>query len=946
PRERLESLLARVDDYRLGLVVGPAGSGKTTLLARLAELLPGPVAWYRAESWDGETPALMAHLSSAIETAIGRLGDRPASVEEIVRSLDAWPGRRLVLVVDDLYLLEGSPAEHTLERLVDYAPASLTILAGSRTQPAFNLSRLRVSGALVEVGADDLRFRPWEVERLFRDFYLEYVPPQELALLARRTEGWAAGLQLFHLATRDKSPDERRRILAGVTTGSRLTREYLTRNVLADLSDELRMFLVETSVLGRLTGPLCDALLERSGSAAILAHLERRQIFTAALDDEGSYRYHEVLRSHLLSLLLEAHGERETEGRHLRAARLLEGAGALPEALVAYCHADDWGSVERILGHTGAELVAAPATWMDALPPALVRHDPWLILASARRARAEGRWSAALEAFARAERAFGSADDAAASGRERVALAIWLEPNPPPGSDWNGLLRSGTVREPNAARRSAEEIQGFGGRLVAGLSALSAGDVVGAVGELRFVAEDEATPPIIAAAARLAAGVASLLRGDPRAGETLEQAVDAADGLGARWLARLGRVALVVARGEDLTEVALARAACSADHDGWGEGLSWLLEAWAAQNDESAATAAGEAARMFRRLGAGVLEAWAGSLLALYQAGAGDGRARDTALRAELFARSVGTAGPRYFAYLALTLADPEHGVDYRRLADSLGSSLGLAPPPSLRRETATDRAAVRRARDTGIGPVPATDRHDGAASASRKDVSVAIACFGGFSLAVDGRQIDLSLVKPRVRTLLRFLAVQAGRPVHREVIVEALWPGSDRSTGSRSLHVALSNLRRLLELDAGPARQANVMRDGDAYRLDLPSDASVDVADFEAAVSRARAARAAGDDSAARRGFRQALDLHRGELLPEDGPAEWVVEPRDRLRALAVDSAVALGELSLRAGVAADAAAACTTGLLLDRYHDPLWRLLIEAHEAAGDPGAARRAR
>src|SRR5205807_5764809 len=204
---------------------------------------------------------------------------------------------------------------------------------GSRAVPGFNLSRLRVSGALLEIGSEDLRFRSWEVERLFRDFYQEPLPPEELAELARRTEGWAAGLQLFHLATRGKPAQERRRILSALGSRSRLTREYLTRNGLGQLPTDLRWFLVRTCVMTRLTGPLCDAFLERSGSQQLLQELERRQIFTTATDDRGGYRYHEVLRSHLEQVLMEELGELQTRASYRRAGMLLEEHGAFAEEI-------------------------------------------------------------------------------------------------------------------------------------------------------------------------------------------------------------------------------------------------------------------------------------------------------------------------------------------------------------------------------------------------------------------------------------------------------------------------------------------------------------------------------------------------------------------------------------------------------------------------------------
>src|SRR5690606_12129791 len=200
---------------------------------------------------------------------------------------------RLLLAVDDLHALAATEAERSLERLFERAPSGLTIIAATRTWPDMNLPRFKVAGELLEIGVDDLRFRSWEVEQLFRDVYGQPLPPEEVAALTRRTEGWAAGLQLFHLASRGKAPAERRALLARLgRPASRLTGEYLARNVLAELPAELGAFLVDTSVLGRLTGPLCDELLGTTGSAAQLRELEARCLFTLPHAEPGAYRYH------------------------------------------------------------------------------------------------------------------------------------------------------------------------------------------------------------------------------------------------------------------------------------------------------------------------------------------------------------------------------------------------------------------------------------------------------------------------------------------------------------------------------------------------------------------------------------------------------------------------------------------------------------------------------
>ena len=652
-RERVDSLLARIWQYRVGLVVAPAGSGKSTLLAGFASVTDAPVGWYRAESWDAKTATLLTHLHSAFTAALGPIPDGWDSVETAARALETWAGRRALLVIDDLHTLEDSAAELTLERLIDYAPPSITFLMGSRALPGFNLSRLRVSGALLEIGSEDLRFRSWEVERLFRDFYREPLPPEELAELARRTEGWAAGLQLFHLATRGKSPQERRRILTALGTRSRLTREYLTRNVLDQLPAELRWFLVRTCVLTRLSGPICDAFLERTGSQQVLEELERRQIFTYATDDRGGYRYHEVLRSHLEQVLMDELGEIQARAAYSKAAALLERSGAFPEAIQAYSRGEDWEAVDRLLHHQGGELLAGPDTWIDALPPALLRQDPWLMLGSARRHRAEGRWREAIEAYHRAERVFGSSDAGLLCALERKALAGWMEPAPMPGTDWAGLLRKAVAHDPLAAKQQAGQLPEATGKLTIGVICLLAGQLDQARRLLRAAADSRDATAALATAARLWTGVAALLSGDLQGVFDVEESAESAEALGLGWVARLARAALVLAHRPGSTlEADVLRAACERDGDRWGSALVALMTGWAALYDgENANPILEEATDAFHGLGAGVLEAWSRALLSLSLARAGAPEAREAALQAENLARYSGTPGARYFPY-------------------------------------------------------------------------------------------------------------------------------------------------------------------------------------------------------------------------------------------------------------------------------------------------------
>ncbi len=925
-RERVDALLARVWQHRVGLVVAPAGSGKSTLLAGFAASADVPVAWYRAESWDAKTTTLLSHLQSAFTAALGSIPDGWDSVETAARALESWAGGRALLIIDDLHTLEDSPAERTLERLIDYAPPSITFLIGSRALPGFNLSRLRVSGSLLEIGSEDLRFRSWEVERLFRDFYRAPLPPEELAELARRTEGWAAGLQLFHLATRGKSSQERRRILTALGSRSRLTREYLTRNVLDQLPAELRWFLVRTCVLTRLTGPICDAFLDRTGSQQVLEELERRQIFTTATDDRGGYRYHEVLRSHLEQVLLEELGEIQARAAYRRAGRLLEANGAFPDAVQAYSRGEDWEAVDRMLHHQGGELLEGPDTWIDALPPALLRQDPWLMLGSARRHRAEGRWREAIDAYHRAERVFGSSEAGLICASERKALAGWLEPAPMPGNDWAGLLRKAVAHDPLAAKQFAGQLPEATGKLSLGVVCLLAGQMDQARRHLNAAADSRDATAALATAARLWAGVAALLSGDLQGVFDIEEAAERAEALGLGWVARLARAALVLTqRPGSAREAEGLRAGCDRDGDRWGSALIGLMIGWAAiYAGDNAVPSLEQATDGFRQLGAGVLEAWSRALVSLGLARNGAPEARDAALQAENLARYSGTPGARYFPYLALAEIEPERAAEYQSLAVAVQDECCLAP-------LAAPAPAAENVIPIGV---------------SRSVPSLSIRCFGGFSIAIKGRPVDLTTIKPRVRAVLRLLAIHAGNPVHREVLQTAFWPDADADTGARNLHVAVSSLRSWLEPGVGRGGSSLLLREGDAYRLAIQADAEVDLVQFSKALAAARVARLRGGVDAVITHFQQVLELYAGELLPEDGPAEWAIEPRERFRAGALEAAQGLAELLLKQGDPAAAANACATGLWIDRLHDPLWKLLIQAREQAGDPGAASRAR
>jgi DNA-binding SARP family transcriptional activator len=221
----------------------------------------------------------------------------------------------------------------------------------------------------------------------------------------------------------------------------------------------------------------------------------------------------------------------------------------------------------------------------------------------------------------------------------------------------------------------------------------------------------------------------------------------------------------------------------------------------------------------------------------------------------------------------------------------------------------------------------------------------VALRCFGGFALTVGGEEIDLDALRPRARALLRVLAVHQGRDVHRERLVDQLWSSTDLATGTRGLQVAMSSVRQVLRR-AGLDGNDVVRRRGDAYRLTLPAGSRIDVLDFDRLVRAAAPHLRQGRPGEAVRSLSQALSLYVADLLPEDGPAEWVVPERERLRLLAATAAADLAVAQRELGELREAQVAARRSAELDPVQDAAWRLLAELYEEADDFSAAARAR
>jgi DNA-binding SARP family transcriptional activator len=218
------------------------------------------------------------------------------------------------------------------------------------------------------------------------------------------------------------------------------------------------------------------------------------------------------------------------------------------------------------------------------------------------------------------------------------------------------------------------------------------------------------------------------------------------------------------------------------------------------------------------------------------------------------------------------------------------------------------------------------------------------VRCLGTFAIEADGVPLDLRGVQPRNQELLRILCLYANRTVHREELMEWLWPGRDPAASGHSLQVAVSALRRVLEPGQARGRWRLLLRDGEGYRLAL-DPAAVDVRLVDAHLAAARAAWRRGDREGAALAYRQALDHYGGDVLPAEGPADWVVRERERLRAGITEACERLADHAAGGGQHSEVVRLARRGLELDQYQDSLWRRLVDGLREGGNPAAASAA-
>jgi len=379
------------------LVCAPAGFGKTALLADWARRGGRPVAWLGLDGGDSDPSRFWRYAVTALDRVVPGLAGRlsplldpplPGSFEEpvtaLINDLAADPGPdEVLLILDDFHLVDSGPVHESLAFLLENLPPLLRVVVSSRADPPLPLARLRARGQLAELRAADLRFTREEASALLSEAGL---PGTALAALVSRTEGWAAGLRLAGLSMRGH-PDPAG-FVAAFSGSHRFVLDYLGDEVLDGQTEQMRTFLLETSVLERLSGELCDAVTGRTDGQAMLQDIERAGLFLVPLDEvRGWWRYH-----HLFADLLRARLQADRPGRaqelHRAAAAWNDQHDLADDAVRHALAAGDAAWAGRLVErHVETMLSRSEGVtlrrWLSALPPETVRDRPRLCLALA-----------------------------------------------------------------------------------------------------------------------------------------------------------------------------------------------------------------------------------------------------------------------------------------------------------------------------------------------------------------------------------------------------------------------------------------------------------------------------------------------------------------------------------------------------------------------------------
>lgn len=389
---------------RFALLSGPAGFGKTTLLSEFVAGLRQPAAWVSLDEGDNDPIRFWTYLIAACQTVAPGLGESALAALHAPQSLQqetiptilinalAGQDAAVVLVLDDYHAIQNPALHAGILFLLEHLPRSLHLIVSTRSDPPWPLARFRARNQLIEIRAQDFRFSLNEAAEFLNCTMSLDLSPENLAALEERTEGWVAGLQLAALAMQGLSTQGRSDLDAFIQafTGSHIyIAEFLVDEVLKRQPEEMQLFLLQTSILERLTAGLCEAVTDSQDGQAKLRALQQANIFIVPLDGEFRwFRYHHLFADLLKARLQSSVSKAEIGALHQRAAAWHEATGMAAEAIDHALAAEDYSHAVHLVEQTALPMIVQAyvrtvESWLHAIPRAFIETSPRINMAYA-----------------------------------------------------------------------------------------------------------------------------------------------------------------------------------------------------------------------------------------------------------------------------------------------------------------------------------------------------------------------------------------------------------------------------------------------------------------------------------------------------------------------------------------------------------------------------------
>ena len=393
PRPRLIERLNAGLQRKLTLIAAPAGFGKTALVSAWLATCRQPVAWLALDQADHDYTRFLTYLIAALQTISPHIGQgaldalqspQPPPTEWIMTTLlndVASSADHFIVVLDDYHVVDARPVDAAISFLVEHLPPQMHLVITTREDPDLPLARLRAQGQLTELRAADLRFTLSETATFLNQGMGFSLSAEDVAALEARTEGWIAGLQLAALSMQGQHDIPA--FIRGFAGDQRYVLDYLVEEVLQRQPAPVRSFLLQTAILDRLNGALCDAVTLQAQGAARLEALQRGNFFVVPLDDKRQwYRYHHLFAQVLYAHLL-AEQPDQVPALHRRASEWYEQQGSAAEAIRHALAVGDFKRAANLIEPAVPELrrdrqEAALLGWLQSLPGELVRSRPVL----------------------------------------------------------------------------------------------------------------------------------------------------------------------------------------------------------------------------------------------------------------------------------------------------------------------------------------------------------------------------------------------------------------------------------------------------------------------------------------------------------------------------------------------------------------------------------------